>query len=106
MQDVFSLTDETFDSFISRSSVPVLVDFWAPWCSPCRLLAPIVENISQTLGEKIAVCKVNIDEAPRTASSLGITSIPTLIVFRDGRPAEKHIGTGTASKLINVLNLP
>ena len=106
MYDVFTLTDETFDSFISRSSVPVLVDFWAPWCAPCRLIAPIVENISNEFREKLAVCKVNIDDSPKTAARLGITSLPTLIVFRDGQPAEKHIGTGTAAKLINVLNLP
>jgi thioredoxin 1 len=105
MHDVFILTDETFDSFISRSSVPVLVDFWAPWCAPCRLIAPIVENISHELGEKIATCKVNIDEAPKTASRLGITSIPTLIVFRDGQPAEKHIGAGSKDKLLRSLNL-
>lgn len=103
---MFTLTDETFDSFISRSSVPVLVDFWAPWCAPCRLIAPIVENISHELGEKIAACKVNIDEAPKTASRLGITSLPTLIVFRDGRPAEKHIGAGSKDRLIKALNLP
>lgn len=106
MYDVFTLTDETFDSFISRSSVPVLVDFWAPWCAPCRLISPIVENISNEFREKLAVCKVNIDDSPKTAARLGITSLPTLIVFRDGQPAEKHIGAGSATKLINVLNLP
>ena len=96
---MFILKDETFDSFINRSSVPVLVDFWAQWCAPCRLLTPLVEDIANHYGEKLAVCKIDIDEAPAVASKLGITSLPTLILFKDGTPVARHVGVASKDKL-------
>lgn len=99
MYDVFTLTDETYDSFISRSSVPVLVDFWATWCAPCRLLTPLVEDIANHYGEKLAVCKINIDESPAVTSKLGITALPTLILFKDGNPVARHIGLASKDRL-------
>jgi thioredoxin 1 len=99
MYDVFTLTDETYESFISRSSVPVLVDFWAEWCAPCRLLAPLVENLSNEYGEKLAVCKIDIDSSPKVAARFGITALPTLVLFKDGVPVARHIGVATPVKL-------
>ena len=104
MHDVFTLTDETFDSFVSRSSVPVLVDFWATWCAPCRLIAPLVENLSNEYKEKLAVCKIDIDSSPKVASRFGITSLPTLIMFKDGAPVARHIGSVTMTKLHNFVS--
>lgn len=104
MYDVFTLTDETYDSFITRSSVPVLVDFWAEWCAPCRLLAPLVENLSNEYGEKLAVCKIDIDSSPKVAARFGITSLPTLILFRDGSPVGRHVGVATPVKLRSFLS--
>lgn len=99
MHDVFTLTDETYESFISRSSVPVLVDFWATWCAPCRLIAPLVENLSNEYGEKLAVCKIDIDSSPKVTTRFGITSLPTFILFKDGEPVARHIGTANVAKL-------
>lgn len=96
---MFTLTDETYESFISRSSVPVLVDFWAEWCAPCRLLAPLVENLSNEYGEKLAVCKIDIDSSPKVAARFGITALPTLVLFKDGVPVARHIGVATPVKL-------
>jgi thioredoxin 1 len=104
MYDVFTLTDETYDSFISRSSVPVLVDFWAEWCAPCRLLAPLVENLSNEYGEKLAVCKIDIDSSPKVAARFGITALPTLILFKDGSPVGRHVGVATPAKLRSFLS--
>lgn len=101
---MFTLTDETFDSFISRSSVPVFVDFWATWCAPCRLIAPLVEDISAHYGEKLAVCKVDIEVAPKVAAKLGITSIPTLILFKDGVPVARHVGVASKDKMHRLLS--
>ena len=95
---------ETFDSFITRSSVPVLVDFWAPCCAPCRLLAPLVENLSNEYGEKLAVCKIDIDSSPKVAARFGITALPTLILFKDGSPVGRHIGVATPAKLRSFLS--
>ncbi len=101
---MFTLTDETYDSFISRSSVPVLVDFWAEWCAPCRLLAPLVENLSNEYGEKLAVCKIDIDSSPKVAARFGITALPTLILFKDGSPVGRHVGVATPAKLRSFLS--
>ncbi len=101
---MFTLTDETYESFISRSSVPVLVDFWAEWCAPCRLLAPLVENLSNEYGEKLAVCKIDIDSSPKVAARFGITALPTLILFKDGSPVGRHVGVATPVKLRSFLS--
>lgn len=101
---MFTLTDETYDSFITRSSVPVLVDFWAEWCAPCRLIAPLVENLSNEYGEKLAVCKIDIDSSPKVAARFGITALPTLILFKDGTLVGRHVGVATPVKLRSFLS--
>jgi thioredoxin 1 len=90
--EVQAVTDAEFETQVLMSDVPVLVDFWANWCPPCRMIAPIVEQIHGELGDKVKVVKMDTDENPSTSISLGIMSIPTLIIFKDGKPAERTVG--------------
>ena len=92
MADVKTLTDATFDSELAASDVPMIVDFWAPWCGPCRMVGPVIEEIAGDHADKVAVGKLNVDENPATASKFGIMSIPTIILFKDGQPAKKVNG--------------
>jgi thioredoxin 1 len=92
MSDVQAVSDAEFESLVLKSDVPVLVDFWATWCPPCRMIAPIVEQIHGELGDKVKVMKMDTDENPSTSMSFGIMSIPTLIIFKDGKPAERTVG--------------
>jgi thioredoxin 1 len=92
MSDVQAVTDADFESLVLKSDVPVLVDFWATWCPPCRMIAPIVEQIHGELGDKVKVVKMDTDENPSTSMAFGIMSIPTLIIFKDGKPAERTVG--------------
>lgn len=89
---VTHLTDENFDREINNSTVPILVDFWAPWCGPCRMLAPILEKIAARFEGKLKVTKVNVDESPEVAGRFGIMSIPTLILFKEGKETERMVG--------------
>src|ERR1700680_641211 len=92
MSNVQAVTDGEFGDLVLKSDVPVLVDFWATWCGPCRMIAPIVEQIHGELGDKVKILKMDIDENPATTMSLGIMSIPTVIIFKDGKPAERTVG--------------
>ena len=86
------LTDATFDETINSSDIPVLVDFWAPWCGPCKMIAPIIEEISEEYAEKAKICKVNTDDHREAAVEYSITSIPTLILFNNGQIHKKWVG--------------
>ena len=92
MAEVKTLTDATFDEELTSAVKPVIVDFWAAWCGPCRMVSPVVEQIADDHADKVAVCKLNVDENPQTASKFGIMSIPTIILFKGGQPAKKVIG--------------
>ncbi len=92
MSDTQTVSDSDFDSAVLKSDIPVLVDFWAPWCGPCRMIAPLVEQISGELGDKIKVLKMDIDQNPATPMQLGIMSIPTVIIFKDGKAADRTVG--------------
>jgi thioredoxin len=92
MSDVQAVTDSEFETSVLKSDKPVLVDFWATWCGPCRMIAPIVEQIRVEMGDKVTILKMDIDENPATPMSLGIMSIPTVIIFKDGKAAERTVG--------------
>lgn len=93
------LTDNNFTQEVIESSVPVLVDFWAPWCGPCRVMGPIIEEFANKYDSKIRVGKVNVDENQKTAADFEILSIPTLILFVDGKEARKIVGAVPEKKL-------
>ena len=99
------LTDNEFDAKVLESDVPVLVDFWAPWCGPCRMLGPIVEEISGEVGDKAAVYKMNVDENPGVAGKYGITAIPTVIVFENGAVKQQFVGVQPKPNYLAALGL-
>jgi thioredoxin 1 len=89
---VHAVTDAEFQAKVLDSSKPVLVDFWATWCAPCRMIAPVVEELAHEMAEQVTVLKMDVDANPSVPRELGIMSIPTLIVFKDGKPAERTMG--------------
>lgn len=86
------VTDSTFETEVLKSDMPVLVDFWAPWCGPCRMVAPVVEELSDEFSGKVKFLKLNTDDNMNTAAAYGIRSIPTLLMFKGGQPVEQIIG--------------
>jgi thioredoxin 1 len=100
--------DSTFESTVLKTDRPALVDFWAPWCGPCRALAPILEEIGKEYDSRVNVIKVNVDESPKTAANYGVRSIPTLLFMQDGKVRETLVGLTTKDKLAALIdrNLP
>jgi thioredoxin 1 len=103
MAKAIEVTDSTFEQEVLRSTQPVLVDFWAVWCGPCRAVAPVVEEIAGDFEGKLKVMKLDVDDNPRTAQAYGVQSIPTLLVFKDGKPAERIIGAVPKKAIVDKL---
>lgn len=98
------IDDASFETEVLQSDKPVLVDFWAPWCGPCRAIGPIVEELAETFGDKITFAKCNVDDNPITPGKYGIKAIPTLIFFKNGEVAEQITGMVAKSKLEDAIN--
>ena len=98
------VTDESFEQDVLKADKPVLVDFWAEWCGPCKMIAPFLEDVAKDLAGKVTVAKVNIDENPETPMKYGVRGIPTLILFKGGQVAATKIGAMPKSKLVEWIN--
>lgn len=98
-----AVTDATFEAEVLKSDKPVLVDFWAEWCAPCRKVEPLLEEIAQEMGDKVTVVKLNIDENPETARAYQVMSVPTLTVFKGGQPVQSVAGAKPKSDLVKMI---
>jgi len=96
--------DSNFDNDVLKSDVPVVVDFWAEWCGPCKMIGPHLEEISEEMSGKVKIAKLNIDENPDIAAKYGVRSIPTLVMFKDGEPASIQVGAKPKSALVDWVN--
>ncbi|WP_379130492.1 thioredoxin [Paenibacillus sp. sgz500958] len=99
---IVNVSDQSFNNDVAGEGT-VVVDFWAPWCGPCKMLAPILEELSTELGDSVKIAKLNVDENPETASRFGVMSIPTLIFFKDGQPVDKVVGLNSKESLKNIV---
>ena len=101
---VGKVSDATFEAEVLKSAEPVVVDFWAEWCGPCRMIAPALEEISGAMNGKVKIVKLNVDENPAIATKYGVMSIPTLMIFKDGQLASRQIGAAPKQKLEQWIN--
>jgi len=100
MADIAAVNDEEFESNVLKAAGPVLVDFWAEWCGPCKMITPILEEVATEMGEEITIFKINIDDNPLTPSDLGVRGIPTLMIFKNGEVASTKVGALPKGQII------
>ena len=96
---VGKVSDASFDSDVLKATEPVVVDFWAEWCGPCKMIAPALDEIATAMGDKVKIVKLNVDENPNTAAKYGVMSIPTLMLFKNGELASRQVGAAPKAKL-------
>lgn len=102
-KNILTLNDSTFDEQVNTSEVPVLVDFWAEWCGPCKIIAPILEEIAEEKSGQLAIAKLNVDDAMNVARRFEVMSIPTLILFKEGKPVVRVVGAKPKGQLLSDL---
>lgn len=100
MSEPIDVTDDTFETEVIQSAIPAMVDFWAAWCAPCRMIAPILEEIAQEYDGQLKVAKLDVDHNPQVATQFGVMSIPTLILFKDGKTVERLMGYMSKKRLL------
>jgi thioredoxin 1 len=103
MADVLAVTDDTFEREVLQSATPVLVDFWAPWCGPCRAIAPVVDELAREFAGKLKVVKMNVDDNPTTPNKYGVRGIPTLLVIEAGQVKEQLVGAQPKARLVSAI---
>ena len=104
MGNVLEISDQTFDQEVINSATPVLIDFWAPWCGPCKAIAPVVEEVAGTYAGRLKVVKMNVDDNPRTPSQYGVRGIPNLILFKGGQVQEQIAGAVPKAHLVKAID--
>ena len=103
MADVQQVTDESFESEVLKAELPVLIDFWAPWCGPCKAIGPVVEDLAKEYGGRLKVVKMNVDDNPQTPSRYGVRGIPNLILFKGGQVRDQIVGAVPKAQLVKAI---
>ncbi len=99
-----ALSTENFEQEVIKSDIPVLIDFWAQWCSPCRILTPLIDEMANEYNGKVKICKLNVDDAPDVATRYGVMSIPTVLIFNKGQVCGESVGVVPKEKLVSMLS--